>query len=84
MELLKDYDMSIQNYLGKANVVEDTLSQKFVSTYSLAYMKVSRQPFAREIQTLAILLTQFSVFERGKVLASVEVRSTFLNKVKAK
>ena len=28
MELLEDYDFTLQYYLGKANVVTDTFSQK--------------------------------------------------------
>ena len=36
MELLKDYDCTIDYHLGKANVVADTLSRK--STGSLTYM----------------------------------------------
>ena len=36
MELLKDYDCTIDYHRGKANAVEDALSRK--STGSLAYM----------------------------------------------
>lgn len=36
MEILKDNDMTIQYYPGKANIVADTLSQKVVSMGSLA------------------------------------------------
>ena len=36
MELLKDYDCTIDNHPGKANVVADALSRK--CTGSLAYM----------------------------------------------
>ncbi|KAH0745920.1 hypothetical protein KY285_007577 [Solanum tuberosum] len=55
MELLKDYDVTIQYHLGKANVVEDALSRK----------------------TLGIS-------ERGGVLASIEVKATFIEEIKAK
>ena len=37
MELLKDYDCTIDYHPGKANVVADALSRK--STGSLAYMQ---------------------------------------------
>ncbi|WMV58574.1 hypothetical protein MTR67_051959, partial [Solanum verrucosum] len=52
MELLKDYDLTIQYHPGKANVVADALSQKAVSMGSLSYLRVSKQPLAKEIQTL--------------------------------
>ncbi len=50
MELLKDYDCTIQYYLGKANVVVNTLSRKFSG--SLAHISVERRPLIREIQEL--------------------------------
>ena len=40
MELLKDYDVTIQYHLGKANVVADALSRKAVSMGSLACLGV--------------------------------------------
>ena len=48
IELLKDYDMTIQHNPGKANVVANALSGKEVSMRSLAYLRVSRRPLARE------------------------------------
>ena len=42
MELLKDYDCTIDYHLGKANVVADALSRK--STGSLAYMQTIQLP----------------------------------------
>ncbi|WMV09841.1 hypothetical protein MTR67_003226 [Solanum verrucosum] len=54
MELIKDYDITIQYHPGKANVVADALSRKAVS------------------------------MEKGGVLASIEVRATFIEEIKAK
>ncbi|WMV46387.1 hypothetical protein MTR67_039772 [Solanum verrucosum] len=51
MELLKDYDVTIQYHLVKANVVADALSQKA---------------------------------KKGGVLASIEVRATFIEEIKVK
>lgn len=48
MELLKDYDMTIQYHLRKANVVANALSLKVVSMGSLSFLRVSRKPLARE------------------------------------
>ncbi|WMV24478.1 hypothetical protein MTR67_017863 [Solanum verrucosum] len=42
MELLKDYDVTIQFHPGKANVVADALSRKVVSMCSLAYLNVTK------------------------------------------
>ncbi|WMV25259.1 hypothetical protein MTR67_018644 [Solanum verrucosum] len=55
MELLKDYDVTIQYNPAKANVVANTLSQKALG-----------------------------ISERGGVLASIEVRATFIEEIKAK
>ncbi|WMV41305.1 hypothetical protein MTR67_034690 [Solanum verrucosum] len=55
MELLKDYDVTIQYHQGKANVVADALIQKALG-----------------------------ISEKGGVLASIEVRATFLEEIKAK
>ena len=47
MELLKDYDCTIDYHLGKANVVADALSRK--STGSLAYMQTIQLPLMVEL-----------------------------------
>lgn len=62
----------------------DVLSQKAASTGSLAYLRVSRKPLARENQTLASQFIFFDISKRGGVLASIEVRSIFLNLIKAR
>lgn len=49
MELLKDYDISILHYPGKANVVVDALSRKAVSVGSLESISVSQTVMARGI-----------------------------------
>ena len=84
MELLKDYDITILYHPGKANVVADALSRKAGSMRSLAHLKVSRRPLAREVQTLANDLVRLEVNEKGGFLACVEVRSSFLDKIKGK
>ncbi|KAH0654669.1 hypothetical protein KY289_032347 [Solanum tuberosum] len=84
MELLKDYDVTIQYHLGKANVVADSLSRKAVSMGSLVCLSVSKRPLAKEIQTLESKFMQLGISERGGVLASIEVRATFIEEIKAK
>ena len=84
MELLKDYDVTILYHPGKANVVADTLSRKAGSMGSLAHLQFSRRPLAREIQTLVNNFMRLEVKEKGGFLASVEARSSFLDKIKGK
>ena len=84
MELLKDYDITILYHPGKANVVADALSRKARSMGSLAYLQVSRRPLAREIQTLANDFMRLEVNDKGGLLACMEARSSFLDKIKGK
>ncbi|XP_047260268.1 uncharacterized protein LOC124893256 [Capsicum annuum] len=51
---------------------------------SLSFLKMSRRPLAREFQTLASQSMQFGISDKDGVLASVEVKSTFVEKIKAK
>ncbi|XP_049344025.1 uncharacterized protein LOC125808356 [Solanum verrucosum] len=84
MELLKDYDVTIQYHLGKANVVADALNRKVVSMGSLTCLSVSKRHLAKEIQTLESKFMQLGISERGGVIASIEVRATFIEEIKAK
>ena len=84
MELMKDYDITILYHPGKANVVVDALSGKAGSMGSLTHLQVCRRPLAREVQTLANDLMRLEVNEKGGFLASVEARSSFLDKIKGK
>ena len=84
MELLKDYDITILYHPGKANVVAESLSRKAGSMESLAHLQVSRRPLAREVQTLANDFMRLEILEKGGFLACVEVRSSFLDRIKVK
>ena len=84
MELLKDYDITILYHPGKANVVANALSRKAGIMGSLAHLQVSRRPLAREVQTLANDMMRFEVNEKRGLLASVEARSSFLDKIKGR
>ena len=84
MELLKDYDITILYRLGKANVVADALIRTAGIMGSQAHLQVSRRPLAREVQTLANNSMRLEVNEKRGFLASVEARSSFLDKIKGK
>ena len=84
MELLKDYDITILYHPDKANVVADALSRKAGSIGSLAHLMISRHPLAREVHTLANDFLRLEVLEKGGLLACVEARSSFLDKIKGK
>ena len=58
MELLKDYDVTIQYDLGKADIVVHALSRKTVSMGSLAYLSIGKRPLAKEIQELEYKIMQ--------------------------
>lgn len=84
MELLKDYDVTIQYQSGKTNVVVDALSRKSVSMGSLGYLSVTKWPLAKEIETLESYFMHLGLFEKGGVLAGIEAKATFIEEIKAK
>ncbi|WMV50040.1 hypothetical protein MTR67_043425, partial [Solanum verrucosum] len=64
IELLKDYDVTIQYHPGKANVVADALSRKAVSMGSLACLSITKRPLAKKIQTLESMFMQLGISEK--------------------
>ncbi|WMV19647.1 hypothetical protein MTR67_013032, partial [Solanum verrucosum] len=74
----------IYYHLGKTNMVADALSRKTVSMGSLASLGVSKRPLTNDIQTLESKLMQLGISKKGGVLASIEVRPTFIEEIKAK
>ena len=69
MELLKDYDCTIDYHPGKANVVADALSRK--STGSLAYMQTIQLPLMVELRELGVELRMHA---SGALFASFQLR----------
>ncbi|WMV26267.1 hypothetical protein MTR67_019652 [Solanum verrucosum] len=65
-------------------MVVHALSRKAVSMDSLACLSVSKQPLAKEIQTLESKFMQLGISKRGEELASIEVRAIFIEEIKAK
>ena len=51
---------------------------------SIAYLSVSKKPLAKEILTLESKFMQLVISKRGKVLASIEVKATFIEEIKDK
>lgn len=84
MELLKDYNATIQYHPGKANVVANNLSQKGMSMGSLAHISGTTQLLAKETHTLESMFVQLGISERGGLLAIVEAKSIFIEKIKSK
>ncbi|WMV13709.1 hypothetical protein MTR67_007094 [Solanum verrucosum] len=84
MELLKDYGVTIEYHLDKANVVADALSRKAVSMGSLVGLSITRRPLAKEIHTLESKFMQLGISDKGGALASIEDRATFIAEIKAK
>ncbi|KAH0712171.1 hypothetical protein KY289_008130 [Solanum tuberosum] len=75
MELLNDYDVTIQHHPGKANMVADALSRKTVSMDSVACLSVAKRSLAKEIQTLDSKFMELGISEKGGVLASIEIKA---------
>ena len=69
MELLKDYDCTIDYHPGKANVVADALGKK--STGSLAYMQTIQLPLMVELQELGVELRMHA---SGALFANFQLR----------
>jgi hypothetical protein len=81
MELLKNYDCTIQYHSGKANVVADALSRK--SSGSLAHIQEVRRPLIRELHKLVDEGVRFDLNEAGAMIAHFQVKSDLFDKIKA-
>ncbi|WRX18084.1 Reverse transcriptase domain - like 10 [Theobroma cacao] len=76
LELIKDYDLVIDYYPGKANVIADALSRK--SSSSLAALQSCYLPALLEMKSLGVQLRNG---EDGSLLASFIVRPLLLNQI---
>ena len=68
MELLKDFDCTIEYHPGKANVVADALSRKAES--SLVHLKVN---YMENLIALRGLNVDLQVSQGGALLATLQV-----------
>ena len=75
MELLNDYDVTIEYHSSKASMAED---------HWIACLSVSHRPLAKKIQILASKFMKLSISKRGGLLASIQLRDTFMQDIKAK
>ncbi|KAH9801818.1 Endonuclease [Citrus sinensis] len=76
IELIKDYDCTIDYHPGKANVVADALSRK--SSSSIAHLRVKYMPLLIELRYLGI---ELNAENYGALIANFRVRSTLIDKV---
>ncbi|CAL9014110.1 unnamed protein product [Prunus brigantina] len=76
LELIKDYDCTIEHHPGKANVVADTLSRKFSG--SIAYFRGRYVPLMVEMRKLRVGL---DVNDQGALLATLHVRPVLVERI---
>ena len=77
MELIKDYDCTIESHPGKANVVVNALSRKTEGSY--AYLQTVYLPLLIELKSLGV---QLQVADSGTLLASFYVRPLLVDQIK--
>ena len=77
MELLKDYDCTIDYHPSKANVVADALSRK--STGSLAYMRTIQLSLMVELRELGV---ELGMHVSGALFASFQLRPILVDQIR--
>ena len=78
LELLKDYDCTIEYHPGKANVVADALSRKSSSS-SVASLKVNILPYLIDLRAMDVDLDMHS---SGALLATFKVRPVLHERIR--
>ena len=76
MELLKDYDCTINYHPGKANVVADALSRK--STGSLVYIQTIQLPLMVELRELGV---ELGMHASGARFSSFQLRPILVDRI---
>ena len=80
IELLKDYDYTIQYHPGKVNIVVDALSRK--SLGSLSHLIVKRWQPVRDFQRCLLDGVSFQITDQGALLAQIQVQTTLIEEIK--
>ena len=76
LELIKDYDCTIEYHPGKANVVADALSRRPES--SLSHMRSGYLPLLVDLRALGVIL---EVEDSGALLATFHVRPLLVDQI---
>ena len=76
LELIKDYDCTIEYHSGKVNVVVDALSRRLES--SLSYMRSGYLPLLVDLRVLGVIL---EVEDSGALLATFHVRPLLVDQI---
>ena len=76
LELIKDYDCTIEYHLGKANVVADALSRRPES--SLSHMRSGYLPLLVDLRVLGVIL---EVVDSRALLATFHVRPLLVDQI---
>ena len=77
VELIKDYECTIEYHPGKANVVADALSRK--STGSISFLKDVYLPRLVKLTSLGVRL---ELTDNGALLATFHVRLILINRIR--
>ncbi|KAL5739512.1 hypothetical protein ACOSQ2_028692 [Xanthoceras sorbifolium] len=77
IELIKDYDCTIEYHSGKANVVADALSRK--PTSSVAHLKTVYLPLLVELRSLGVRL---KMSNSGALVAAFHVRPILVDRIR--
>ena len=78
LELIKDYDCTIEYHPGKANVVADALSRR--SQSSLSHMRSGYLPLLVDLRALGVIL---EVEDSGALLSTFHVRPLLMDQILA-
>ena len=77
VELIKDYECTIEYHPRKANVVADALSRK--STGSISHLKAVYLPRLVELRSLGVRL---ELTDTGALLATFHIRPVLIDKIR--